>query len=250
MRLMEISDEILEESKEIVAWVEQRGIKLISAVLFGSAGRGLKEPKDLDILIVVDENSENVEKLLRGFHNIDLTLTKKYGVYPELTILRKNSIGKGNTFFYYSIIRDGITLKGNKDLFAKALLNAEGRQALERATGLERAHNFLKHAEKDLKEAKDVVDLQLAAEGAYRACVESIYALMRKHGMPLPSNHEEEREKLLALDEVYTESKISTKYYMIFERLHGDCFYHGECGHIKDWISKAREFLDTIAKLI
>jgi len=247
---MEISDKILEEGKEIVEWVEQRGIKLVSVMLFGSAVRGFKKPKDLDILMVVDENTENVEKLRHGFHNIDLTLTKKYGFYPELTILRKNSIGKGNTSFYYSVIRDGITLKGNKDLFANALINAEGRQALEKATGVERAYSFLRHAEKDLKDAKDVADLQLAAEGAYRACVESIYALLRKHGMPLPSNHEEEREKLLILDELYSEAKISSKYYVLFERLHGDCFYHGECGHIRKWISKAREFLDNIAKLI
>jgi len=247
---MEISGKILEEGKEIVEWVEQRGVKVVSAVLFGSAVRGFGKPKDLDMLIVVDESQENVDKLSDGFHNIDLAVTKKYGVYPELTILRKGSIGKGNTFFYYSIIRDGITIKGNKDLFVNALLSVEGRQALERATGVERAYDFLKHAEKDLKDAKNVADLQLAAEGTYRACVESIYALMRKHGLPLPSNHQEEREKLLILDEIYPKAKISNKYHVLFERLHGDRFYHGECGHLRKWISKAREFLDNIAKLI
>jgi len=247
---MEISNKILEEGKQIVEWVENKGIKLVSAVLFGSAARGFGKPNDLDIILVVDENPDKIDKLCREFRTLDLTLTKKYGFYPELTILGKDYVGKGNTLFYYSIIRDGITLKGNKDLFVSALLNAEGRQALEKAIGVERAYSFLKHAEKDIKEAKDVADLQLAAEGAYRACVEAMYALLRKHGMPLPSNHEEEREKLQTIDEIYTEASLSSRYYVLFEHLHGECFYHGECANLREWISKAKEFIDSIAKLI
>jgi len=248
--LMEISNRILEEGKEIVEWVEKKRIKLVSAVLFGSAARGFGKPNDLDILLVVDENPDKIDQLLREFRTLDLTLTKKHGFYPELTILGKDSLRKGNSLFYYSIIRDGIAIKGNKDLFAGALLNAEGRQALEKAIGVERAYSFLKHAEKDIKEAKDVADLQLAAEGAYRACVEAMYALVRKHGMPLPSNHEEEREKLQTLDEIYTEASLSSRYYVLFEHLHGERFYHGECANLREWIIKAKEFLDNIAKLI
>jgi len=247
---MEINDKILEEGKEIVEWVEKKGIKLVSAVLFGSAARGFGKPNDLDILMVVDESPKKIDRLCQEFRTTDLKLTKKYGFYPELTILGKDSVGKGNTLFYYSIIRDGIILKGKKDLFASALLNAEGRQALEKAIGVERAYSFLKHAEKDLKEVKNVADLQLAAEGAYRACVEAMYALLRKHGMPLPSNHEEEREKLQTIDEIYPEASISSRYYMLFEHLHGECFYHGECANLREWISKAKEFIDNMAKLI
>lgn len=246
---MEISKKILEEVKEIVECVENKGIKLVSAVLFGSAARGFGKPNDLDLLLVVDENPDKIDTLCREFRTLDLTLTKKYGFYPELTILGKDHVGKGNTLFYYSIIRDGITLKGNKDLFVSALLNAEGKQALEKAIGVERAYSFLKHAEKDIKEAKEVSDLQLAAEGAYRACVEAMYALLRKHGMPLPSN-QEERKKLQTLDEIYTEASLSSRYYVLFEHLHGECFYHGECANLREWISKAKEFIDNIAKLI
>jgi len=219
-------------------------------ILFGSAVRGWGRPGDLDVLIVVDGLDDEIDELYHDFHKIDLTLGKKYGLFPELTLLRKASIGKGNPIFYYSIIRDGVALKGNKDLFIDALVRSEGREELERACGLRRAYSFLKHSEKDIKDAKDVTDLQLAAEGAYRACVEAIYAVLRKHGMPIPSNHEEEREKLRILDEIYPEIHISSRYSILFEHLHAECFYHGECERVREWISKAREFVDDLARLI
>jgi len=247
---MEVRERIIQEGKEIVQWFKKRDVKIVSAILFGSAVRGTREPEDLDMLVVVDEPDVEVDKLCADFHEIDLALTRKFGLYPELTILKKDSIGEGNPLFYYSIVRDGILLSGDKDLFIKALLKAEGREGLERACGLERAYGFLKHAEKDLKEAKDVVDLQLAAEGAYRACVEAVYALLRKHGMPIPSNHREEREKLQTLDELYPNVDLSATYSVLFEHLHAQCFYHGECRRIKEWISKAKEFIHNIAKLI
>ena len=242
--------EIFKEGEDIVEWVRGRGLKLVSATLFGSAVRGRRKPEDLDVLIVIDEPSGEVDKLCHDFSKIDLALSEKYGLYPEITILRKDSIGKGNPLFYYSIVRDGITLSGNKDLFIDALLRSEGRKGLERACGLERAYGFLRHAEKDLRDIRDITDLQLAAEGAYRACVEAIYALFRKHGMPIPSNHKEEREKLSTIDEIYPEARISARYSVLFEHLHAECFYHGECGGMREWVSKAKEFIDDIAKLI
>ncbi len=247
---MEIHEKILKEGKEIVHWVRGRGVKVVSAILFGSAVRGWSDPEDLDVLIVVDELDTEVDKLCSDFCKIDLALSHKFGLYPELTILKKDSVGQGNSLFYYSIVRDGILLSGNKDLFINALVRAEGRKGLERACGLERAYGFLRHAEKDLKDAKDVVDLQLAAEGAYRACVEAVYALLRKHGMPIPGNHKEEREKLHTLDELYPEANILGTYSVLFEHLHAECFYHGECKRIREWISKAKEFIHNIAKLI
>ena len=115
---------------------------------------------------------------------------------------------------------------------------------------MEKAYNFQKHAEKDLKDAKNDADFQMAAEGAYRACVESIYTLMRKCSIRLPTNPEEKRERLLILDKTYPKAEILSKYYVINEHLHIDCFYHSECGNVRKWISKAREFLDSMSKLI
>ncbi|KPV61819.1 MAG: hypothetical protein AOA65_2154 [Candidatus Bathyarchaeota archaeon BA1] len=247
---METRGRIFEEGREIVEWVKRSGAKLVSVILFGSAVRGWGEPEDLDVLIVVDEPDTEVDKLCRSFCGMDLALSKKFGLHPELTILKKVSIGKGNPLFYYSIIRDGVVLIGNKDLFLDALIKSEGRKELERACGLERAYGLLRHAEKDLEAAKDVTDLQLAAEGAYRACVEAIYALLRKHGMPIPSNHKEEREMLHTLDEIYPEANISSRYSTLFEHLHAECFYHGECGRIREWVSEAKEFVHKIATLI
>lgn len=247
---MEIYERIFKEGEEIVEWVKETGVKLVSAMLFGSAVRGWREPEDLDVLIVVDEPSRRVDELCRDFCKIDLRLSEKYGLYPELTVLRKDSIGKGNPIFYYSVVRDGVVLSGNKDLFIDALVRSEGKEGLERACGLERAYGFLRHAEKDIQDAKEITDLQLAAEGAYRACVEAIYALLRKHGMPVPGNHKEERERLHTLDEIYPEANISSRYSMLFEHLHAECFYHGECGHLRKWISKAKKFINDITKLL
>jgi len=247
---MEASERILKEGEEILEWVKERGVNLISVILFGSAVRSWRRPGDLDVLIVVDGLDDEIDELYHDFHKIGLILGKKYGLFPELTLLRKDSIGKGNPLFYYSIIRDGVVLKGNKDLFINALIRSEGRDELEKACGLGRAYSFLRHSEKDIKDAKDVTDLQLAAEGAYRACVEAIYAVLRKHGMPIPRSHEEEREKLRILDEIYPEARISSKYGILFEHLHAECFYHGECERVREWITKAREFVDDLARLI
>lgn len=164
--------------------------------------------------------------------------------------MKKESIGKGNPLFYYSVIRDGMLLSGSKDLFINALLKAEGKKGLERASGLGRAFSFLRHAERDIEDAKEVADLQLAAEGAYRACVEAVYALLRKHGMSIPSNHREEREKLLTLDEIYPEASISSEYGILFQHLHAERFDHGECERVREWISKAKKFVYNIAKLL
>lgn len=247
---MEIYERIFKEGAEIVEWVKETGVKLVSAMLFGSAVRGWREPEDLDVLIVVDGSDRRVDELCRDFCKIDLRLSEKYGFYPELTVLRKDSIGKGNPVFYYSVVRDGVVLSGNKDLFIDALVKLEGKEGLERACGLERAYGFLRHAEKGVQDAKEVTDLQLAAEGAYRACVEAIYALLRKPGMPVPGNHTKERERLHTLDEIYSEADISGRYGTLFEHLHAECFYHGECGYLRRWISKTKEFIDDVAKLL
>ncbi|MFQ6075906.1 MAG: hypothetical protein ACE5Z5_07215 [Candidatus Bathyarchaeia archaeon] len=247
---MEVSETIFKEGGEIVEWVKGRGVNLVSVILFGSAARRWRRPGDMDVLIVVDEPDLEIDKLYRDFHKIDLALSKKYGLFPELTILKRDSIGRGSPLFYYSIVRDGVVLSGSKDLFIDALVRLEGREGLERACGLERAYSFLRHAERDIKDAKELTDLQLAAEGAYRACVEAIYALLRRHGMPIPRNHEEEREKLRIIDEIYPDVAISGRYSTLFEHLHAECFYHGECEHVRVWIISAREFVDDLARLL
>ncbi|MEM2936248.1 MAG: hypothetical protein QW231_03630, partial [Candidatus Bathyarchaeia archaeon] len=77
-----------------------------------------------------------------------------------------------------------------------------------------------------------------------------IYAVLRKHGMPIPRSHEEEREKLRILDEIYPEVHISSRYTILFEHADAQCFYHGECERAREWISKAREFVYDLARLI
>ena len=67
--------------------------------------------------------------------------SKLIGLYPELTILKKNSIGKSNPSFYYSIIHDGINLTGDKSLFINALVELEGKKA-QKACGLDRVYGF------------------------------------------------------------------------------------------------------------
>lgn len=240
---------ILEEGKEIVKWIRNKKVNAVATILFGSAARGWKEAEDLDVLVVLDGTDEDVNKLLVEF-NKESKRIEKQGLYPELTILKKNSIGKGNPSFYYSIIRDGINLTGDKSLFIKALVELEGKKAFLKACGLDRAYGFLKHAEEDLKRAKEVTDIQLVAEGAYRACVEAIYVLSRKHGMPIPGDHKEESERLSTLDEIYPSLNLSPRYFMLFQNLHADCFYHGDCGAIKDWLTNARKFIDDIAKVL
>lgn len=40
---MEIYERIFKEGEEIVEWVKERGVKLVSAILFGSADRSIKK---------------------------------------------------------------------------------------------------------------------------------------------------------------------------------------------------------------
>ncbi|MFQ6118933.1 MAG: hypothetical protein ACE5KE_03490 [Methanosarcinales archaeon] len=242
---------ILEEGKEIAKWIEERGVKLISVILFGSAVRRCKEPEDLDVLIIVDGREGEVNDIYKKFQKeVLFNLLKKYSIYPELTIIRKDKVGRGNPSFYYSIIHDGVVIKGNKKLFIDALTKLEGRKSLERAYGMERVYGFMRHAKRDLEEAENVTDIQIAAEGAYRACIEALYVLFRKHGLPIPGNHKEESETLKMLDEIYPSYDLSSKYAEIFEHLHAECFYHGECSEIRKWIAKAEEFIDGISHLL
>ena len=87
---MEIYEKTLKEGKEIVEWVKKKRVKLVSAILFGSAVRRWKEPEDLDVLIVVDEPDQQIDKLYEDFREMDLTLDKKIW-----SISRANDIEKG-----------------------------------------------------------------------------------------------------------------------------------------------------------
>jgi len=247
---MVVPKSFLEEGREIADWLDQSNVGLVSVIVFGSAVRRSKKPRDLDVLIVIDDDAKDINKLHRSFDNVGLLVKQKYGLYPELTVLRRSTIGRGSPLFYYSIIRDGVVVRGSKDIFINALLKLEGRKSLENACGLERAYGFLKHAEKDLEEAKDIADIQLAAESGCRGCIEGLYALFRKHGLPLPSNHEEERERLKVLDEIYKNYNLPSRYSEIFEHLHAECFYHGECGDVRDWILKAKSFINDISRVL
>ena len=68
---MEIYERIFKEGAEIVEWVKGTGVKLVSAMLFGSTVRSWREPEDLDVLIVVDEPDRRVDELCRDFCKVD-----------------------------------------------------------------------------------------------------------------------------------------------------------------------------------
>jgi len=69
---------------------QREGVKLVSAIPFGSAIRGWRMPEDLDVLIVVDEPERRVGELCRDFSKVDLRLSEKYTLYPDPTIMRKD----------------------------------------------------------------------------------------------------------------------------------------------------------------
>ena len=263
--MQNLLEDIIDEAEEAAEWLRKTFTdKICSVIVFGSAVRGWKEkPEDLDILIVVDVSREEALKAKQVFvkSGVDLKLTEKYGLYPEVIVLSKEEIGSGSASFYYSIIHGGVSIYGGKDIFVEALRKTGGdleRNFLKRMEGgrmsLNAAYEFLEMATEDFelfKKTERKRRLQSSAENSFRAMIEAIYALFRKHGLPTPRNHEEERRGLSIVEEIYPQQQLKVRYEEIFTVLHDECFYHGKCpenmGH---WIQKVRDFIKDIEGLL
>jgi len=213
------------------------GDRLHLVIVYGSAARGVRHPGDLDILVVVDVDEEEVQNIRKRVieSGLDMELSKKYGVYPEIFVLSKDKIGKGSPLFYYSIINDGVPIVGEKEIFEDALerigesnkLIGDFLERRKRANmSLGKARKFLREAERLLGEKEGLERIQLAAEGAYRACVEALYALFLKHSLPIPHDHVEEMEKLDIIERIYPTMLFKSRYREMMGKLHDDCFYH------------------------
>jgi len=253
------------EVEEIVKWVGKTlSGRIRSVTVFGSAVREWEgKPEDLDVLIVVDAPREDALKAKLAFlkGGVDLELSDRYGLYPEVVILSKDEVGLGSPGFYYSIVRDGVSVQGGKELFVEALKRIGGnleRDFLKRMEegrlSLSVAYEFLDMAKEDLELFKRTGRsrrLQSSAENAFRAVIEAVYALFRKHGLPTPRSHEEERRGLVIVQEIYPRHRIQAEYEEIFTRLHDECFYHGRCPKdMEDWIEKVERFLKNVEDIL
>ena len=256
---------IFDEAEEVVKWVRERlPGKVCSVIVYGSAIRGWREkPEDLDVLIVVDVPQEEALKAKLAFvgTEINLKLSDKYGLYPEVIILSKEEIGRGSASFYYSVVHDGVPIYGGKDIFIEALKRTGGslerkflKSVEEGKTSLSNAYEFLEMAAEDFglfKKTGRKRRLQSSAENAFRAMIEAIYALFRKHGLPTPRSHEEKRRGLTIIKEIYPRQQFQARYEEIFITLHDECFYHGRCPeNMDDWIKKVKLFIKSIEDVL
>lgn len=238
------------------------GDRLHSIIVYGSAARGVEKPGDLDILVVIDPKGMEIRDIRKQViaSDLDIELSKKYGVYPEIFVLGKERIGKGSPMFYYSIINDGVPIVGEKEIFEEALkrigksnkLIEDFLERRKRANmSLGKANKFLREAEKLLDEKESLERMQLAAEGAYRACVEALYALFIKHSLPVPHNHIEEMERLDIIERMYPGMLFKSRYREMMSVLNDDCFYHGDCPKdLEHWLGRVRQFIQDVEEVV